>query len=79
MFGPAAADRFLDTYLGVADGFTYNSYWDLDAILEMCIPQTIRGDIARRSCASPIVQAYKSAVLLQEPGIPTTGRNGSMT
>jgi hypothetical protein len=39
MFGPAAADRFSDTYLEVADGFTYNPYWDLDFILDMCIPQ----------------------------------------
>jgi hypothetical protein len=39
MFGPATADRFLQTYLGVANGFAYNPYWDLDSLLDMCIPQ----------------------------------------
>jgi aminoglycoside phosphotransferase (APT) family kinase protein len=39
MFGPAAADQFLDTYLEVADGFAYNPYWDVDSILDVCLPQ----------------------------------------
>jgi aminoglycoside phosphotransferase (APT) family kinase protein len=39
MFGPAAADQFLDTYIEVADGFAYNPYWDVDSILDACIPQ----------------------------------------
>jgi aminoglycoside phosphotransferase (APT) family kinase protein len=39
MFGPTAADQFLETYLEVADGFTYNPYWDLDSVLDVCMPQ----------------------------------------
>lgn len=39
MFGPAAADQFLDTYANVADGFVYNPYWDVDSILSACMPQ----------------------------------------
>lgn len=39
MFGPAAADQFLDTYLEVADGFAYDPYWDVDSILDVCLPQ----------------------------------------
>ena len=39
MFGPAAADQFLGTYLEVADGFAYNPYWDVDSILDVCLPQ----------------------------------------
>ena len=39
MFGPAAADQFLETYREVAEGFEYHPYWDLDSLLDMCIPQ----------------------------------------
>jgi aminoglycoside phosphotransferase (APT) family kinase protein len=39
MFGPAAADQFLAAYLEAADGFAYNPYWDVDSILDVCLPQ----------------------------------------
>jgi aminoglycoside phosphotransferase (APT) family kinase protein len=39
MCGPAAADQFLDAYREVAHGFAYNPYWDLDSILDVCLPQ----------------------------------------
>jgi aminoglycoside phosphotransferase (APT) family kinase protein len=39
MFGPAAADQFLETYIKVAEGFAYDPDWDLDSVLDMCIPQ----------------------------------------
>lgn len=39
MYGPEVADRFLDAYLEVADGFTYDPYWDVDSVLDMCLPQ----------------------------------------
>jgi aminoglycoside phosphotransferase (APT) family kinase protein len=38
MFGVAAADQFLDAYREVAPRFTYIPYWDLDSILDMCLP-----------------------------------------
>ena len=39
MYGPDTADQFLDAYLKVADGFDYDPYWDVDSVLDMCIPQ----------------------------------------
>jgi aminoglycoside phosphotransferase (APT) family kinase protein len=39
MFGPMAADQFLETYLEVADRCEYNPYWDLDSLIDMCLPQ----------------------------------------
>ena len=39
MYGPDVADQFLDAYLGVADGFDYDPYWDVDSVLDMCIPE----------------------------------------
>jgi Ser/Thr protein kinase RdoA (MazF antagonist) len=39
MYGPEAADRFLNAYLDVADGFAYDPYWDVDSVLDMCLPQ----------------------------------------
>ena len=39
MYGPRAADQFLDAYLDVADGFAYDPYWDVDSVLDMCLPQ----------------------------------------
>lgn len=39
MFGPTTADQFLDAYIEVVEGFTYNPYWDIDSILDVCIPQ----------------------------------------
>ena len=38
MYGPAAADEFLTAYRDAADGFTYDPYWDLDSLLDMCLP-----------------------------------------
>ncbi len=39
MFGPTTADQFLDAYIQVADRFTYEPYWDVDSILDGCIPE----------------------------------------
>lgn len=39
MYGPEAADGFLDAYLAVADGFVYDPHWDIDSLLDMCLPQ----------------------------------------
>jgi aminoglycoside phosphotransferase (APT) family kinase protein len=39
MYGLEAADRFLDAYLDVAAGFVYDPYWDVDSLLDMCLPQ----------------------------------------
>jgi phosphotransferase family enzyme len=39
MFGPEVADQFLKAYCAVADGFEYNPYWDLDSLLDTCLPQ----------------------------------------
>ena len=39
MFDLSAADRFLDAYIEVADGFEYDPYWDVDSLLDVCIPQ----------------------------------------
>ena len=37
MYGPAAADEFLTAYRDAANGFTYDPYWDLDSLLDMCL------------------------------------------
>ena len=34
---PRAADEFLAAYRDAADGFTYDPYWDLDSLLDMCL------------------------------------------
>ena len=39
MFGPAVADQFLAAYLNIADHFDYDPYWDIDSMLDMCLPQ----------------------------------------
>lgn len=39
MFGTDAADQFLGSYRQVADRFEYDPYWDLDSVLDMCLPQ----------------------------------------
>ncbi len=39
MYGSQTADQFLDAYLDVAGGFAYDPYWDVDALLDMCLPQ----------------------------------------
>lgn len=41
MFGPEAADQFLNIYTQVAEGFEYHPYWDVNSILELCIPQPV--------------------------------------
>ena len=39
LMGLDAAERFHDAYLKAADGFVYDPYWDIDSILDMCIPE----------------------------------------
>jgi Ser/Thr protein kinase RdoA (MazF antagonist) len=39
MFSLAAADQFLEAYIQVAEGFGYDPFWDLDSILDMCLPR----------------------------------------
>lgn len=39
MYGPDSADRFLDAYLHAAEGFIYDPYWDIDSLLDMCLPE----------------------------------------
>ena len=39
MFDPEAAQQFLDAYRAVAEGFVYDPYWDLDGLLDVCMPQ----------------------------------------
>jgi aminoglycoside phosphotransferase (APT) family kinase protein len=39
MFGPPAADQFLDAYQALAGGFDYNPYWDVDSVLDCCYPE----------------------------------------
>ena len=39
MYGPEAADGFLAAYREFADGFAYDPYWDVDSVLDMCLPQ----------------------------------------
>lgn len=39
MFSIAAADQFLAAYCQAADAFTYHPYWDLDSLLDMCLPE----------------------------------------
>ena len=41
MYGPAAADQFLETYGKADPGFTYDPYWDLDSLLDMCLPEPV--------------------------------------
>jgi hypothetical protein len=28
-----------DRFLAVADGFAYDPYWDIDSVLDLCLPQ----------------------------------------
>jgi aminoglycoside phosphotransferase (APT) family kinase protein len=39
MYGPWAADLFLEAYCRKAPGFEYSAYWDLDSLLDMCLPR----------------------------------------
>jgi aminoglycoside phosphotransferase (APT) family kinase protein len=38
MYGPSAADRFLDSYLEQG-GRPFDPYWDIDSLVDMCVPQ----------------------------------------
>jgi len=39
MYSSAAADEFLQVYIKLAEEFEYNPYWDVDGLLDMCLPQ----------------------------------------
>jgi aminoglycoside phosphotransferase (APT) family kinase protein len=39
MYGAAVAKRFLDAYAAAAPGYRHDPYWDIDAILDMCLPE----------------------------------------
>jgi aminoglycoside phosphotransferase (APT) family kinase protein len=39
MYGPEAADRLLSAYRDVAGRFAYDPLWDIDSLLDMCLPQ----------------------------------------
>ncbi|MBC8102699.1 MAG: aminoglycoside phosphotransferase family protein [Cytophagales bacterium] len=39
MFGGEAADRFLDAYREIVPTFEYDWYWDLDSMLDVCLPE----------------------------------------
>lgn len=39
MLGPDAADAFLIAYGKVAKGYAHNSYWDVDSIIDGCLPE----------------------------------------
>jgi len=38
MYGVKAADQFLEMYIQASSNFKYNAYWDIDSILNMCLP-----------------------------------------
>jgi len=39
MYGIEAADKFLEYYCDLTGGFEHNVYWDIDSLLNMCLPQ----------------------------------------
>lgn len=39
MHGMAVADQFLALYSEMSDGFDYQPYWDVDSILDVCLPE----------------------------------------
>lgn len=39
MYGPPAADQFLQAYTRRAEGFEYDPYWDVESILDASLPQ----------------------------------------
>lgn len=39
MHGMAVADRFLALYIDMAGTFDYQPYWDVDSILDVCLPE----------------------------------------
>lgn len=38
MFNVEVADQFLELYIKASDGFEYDAYWDVDSVLDMCLP-----------------------------------------
>jgi aminoglycoside phosphotransferase (APT) family kinase protein len=38
MYGPQAAEQFLDSYVAQG-GRSFNPYWDIDSLVDMCVPQ----------------------------------------
>lgn len=73
MYGPEAAEAFLDAYLAVAEGFVYDPYWDIDSLLDMCLPQPTYYSPWRTFGLGPIapaenmrrVDAYMERVMLR--------------
>lgn len=39
MYGVEAAEGFLDAYRAVAEDFAYDPFWDIDSLLNMCLPR----------------------------------------
>ena len=39
MYGPALAAGFLAAYRAAVPGYRYDPYWDIDSILDMCLPE----------------------------------------
>lgn len=39
MYGPEAAEAFLEAYRETAGACAFDPYWDVDAVLDMCLPQ----------------------------------------
>lgn len=73
MYGIAAADQFLSSYCHMADGFTYDPYWDLESILDMGLPepffytpwQEFGLEIPSATSLQQRVDAYLEQVLLK--------------
>lgn len=38
MFDVETADQFLEMYLQASDEFEYDAYWDINSVLDMCLP-----------------------------------------
>lgn len=39
MYGPALAEGFLAAYRAAVPGYRHDPYWDIDSILDMCLPE----------------------------------------
>jgi hypothetical protein len=39
MYGPSEAQRILELYGNSVEGFDYEPYWDVDSVLDSCLPQ----------------------------------------
>lgn len=57
MFGPAAADRFLAAYMRAAGGFDFHPYWEVDSLLNSCLPEPVYYEPWREFGLSPIPAA----------------------